>query len=289
MDPCSVQIPRRSEPHLHLRQWGSGGYACLLIHGFGDGCYVWNEFAPTIASHYKTFAIDLRGHGDSGWDPHAQYDVETHARDVAHVIDNLGLNSLVLVGHSMGGDIAIQVAIHSVARILGLVLVDFGPSLNPVGARHVAAEFRNTSRMIYRCPSEYVSWLETTRPLVRSDVLQSLASCALRRLVDGSFALKADPAMAPENDELGSPSREAALWAGLSNMPWPVLVVRGEGSAVLPRGVAERMTEVLPYGHRQSVPVAGHAVMIDNPDGFAKTVRPFLLELLVQTDIVGRA
>jgi pimeloyl-ACP methyl ester carboxylesterase len=72
---------------------------------------------------------------------------------------------------------------------------------------------------------------------------------------------------------------ESGLWTFLENMTWPVLVIRGEGSAVLARGVAEQMIKVLPDGHFRSVRCAGHNVMSDNPEGFVDAVLPFFREL----------
>jgi pimeloyl-ACP methyl ester carboxylesterase len=72
---------------------------------------------------------------------------------------------------------------------------------------------------------------------------------------------------------------ESDLWALFKTMEWPVLLVRGEGSAVLPRDVAERMVKVIPNGRFRSVRFAGHDVMSDNPAGFADAVLPFLLAL----------
>ena|SRR6202035_228700 len=260
---------------LHLLQSGRGTRPCLMIHGFGDGGYIWNEFLPTIASHYEAFALDLRGHGDSEWDPEARYDAQAHVADVVHVIRVLNLHRLVLIGHSMGGEIAMRVAMECAKRIVGLVIVDFAPTLDPEGIELVRAEVA-ASHQTYRCAEDYASWLAERRPLVPKDVLLRLANCALRAQETEGFRLKADPAIMRLSDD------ETNLWTLLPQMNWPVLVVRGVGSALLSRDVAEQMIESMPDARLQSVPMAGHIVMLDNPDGFAGAVRPFLLNLLEQ-------
>jgi pimeloyl-ACP methyl ester carboxylesterase len=257
---------------LHLQRSGQGSRACLMVHGFGDGSYVWNELLPTIASHYEIFALDLRGHGDSEWDPEARYDVQAHVSDVIHVIRLLGLRRLVLVGHSMGGEIAIRVAMQCAKRIIGLVIVDFAPTLNPEGIELVRAEVE-ASHQAYRRVEDYACWLAARRPLVSKDVLLRLANCALRAQETEGFKLKADPAILRVSGD------ESSLWTVLPQMNWPVLVVRGAGSALLSRDVAERMIESMPDARLHSVPMAGHAVMLDNPEGFAGAVGPFLLNL----------
>jgi pimeloyl-ACP methyl ester carboxylesterase len=253
-----------------------------LIHGLGDGSYVWNDFLPTITSHYDTVAVDLRGHGDSDWDPETRYDVRTHVVDVIHVVRALGLDHLVLIGHSMGGDIAIRVATECCKRIEGLVVVDFCPNPSPESAQRIRADF-DASHQAYPSIEDYAAWLAATRPLVSKDILLRLAKCALRAQADMGFRLKADPAITrSRRDESDCEARESVLWTLFPRVPCPVLVVRGAGSAVLHRDVAERMINSFPDARLQSVPSAGHGVVLDNPEGFASAVRPFLSELLTR-------
>ena len=269
--PLRIQLADGLE--FHLREWGDGNHACFLIHGFGEGSYVWNEFAVLAASHYHTFAIDLRGHGDSDWDRNGDYDVGTHVVDVVRIIRTLGRTRIALVGHSMGAEIAIRVASECREHILGLVVVDFGPSLNLPAVEHLRADFLAADQ-IYRSVMDYAAWLAERRPLVKPDRLERMARCALRPRSDGTFQRKVDPSMI--NDPEGSRAGPD-LSALLREMTWPVLLVRGEGSAVLPRSAATEILNVLPDGHFRSVRFAGHDVMSDNPAGFADAVLPFLL------------
>jgi pimeloyl-ACP methyl ester carboxylesterase len=275
----SLHITVFNDHSFHLREWGHGERTCLLIHGFGEGGYVWNEFAPSVARSYRTFAIDLRGHGDSDWDHNRNYDVETHVSDVVRIIRTLGWHRIALVGHSLGGDIAIRVATECPECILGLVVVDFGPSLNAEGVQHNREEFR-AGDQIYRSGVDYATWLSSRRPLVSLDLLKRMAPYALRPRADGTFQRKVDPSILGSADhQLDCRQPKPDLWALFKTMPWPVLLVRGEGSALLSRGVAERMIKVLSSGHFKSVRFAGHDVMCDNPTGFADAVIPFLLAL----------
>jgi pimeloyl-ACP methyl ester carboxylesterase len=261
---------------LRLRRAGGGGHSCLMIHGFGEGGYVWDRVLPAIASRYDAIAPDLRGHGDSAWDAEARYDVQAHIDDVVHVIRALDLHRLVLVGHSMGGEIAIHVAAQCADRVAGLVIVDFGPCLNPEGIAMVRAEIEAANR-VYSSVEEYASWLSKRRPLIAKEVLLSLAQCALRAHPGEGFRLKVDPAITRSQCRQSNAASDAGLWSLLSRMAWPVLVVRGAGSAVLSRNVAERMIEIMPYARLETVPAAGHGVILDNPKGFEAAIRPFLM------------
>jgi pimeloyl-ACP methyl ester carboxylesterase len=279
MSQHSIYITFQNRPRFHLRTWGSAVDACVLIHGFGEGSYVWNEFAPLVSSHYRTFAVDLCGHGDSEWDCLENYNIKSYVSDVVNVLRALNCKNIVLVGHSMGADIAIRAALERPECIVGLVLVDFGPVLNSDGLQRVHEDFRAGNR-IYSSILEYTTWLAERRPLIQADVLRRIASCALLPRPDGTFQRKVDPSMLLSAHERCECKRDGSdLWNYLKQMRWPVLVVRGEGSAVLTRRVAEQMRAALPNGHLRVVKQAGHDVMSDNPAGFLEAVLPFLRAL----------
>jgi pimeloyl-ACP methyl ester carboxylesterase len=279
MSPQSLRVRLLNGLTLNLNAWGTGNRICLLIHGFGEGSYVWNQFGSSLGLDYCAFAIDLRGHGDSDWDTNSDYDITTHASDVVNVIRALGWNRIVMVGHSMGGNIAVRVATRCCERISGLVLVDYSPTVNSAGAEQVREAFRAGDR-IYRSISDYVHWLGERRPLVRPDILQEMAHNALLARKDGTYRRKADPSMLrPEDYRPHSGSDESELWTLIGNIASPVLLVRGEGSAVLDRSAAEKMTNLLPNGHLISVKLSGHDVMNDNPAGFLEATLPFILNI----------
>ena len=258
---------------LHAVECGGGNSSCILIHGLGDNSAVWEEVTPPFAARYRTLVIDLRGHGESGWDPCGRYPIESYVRDINCLIEHLNVAPILLVGHSLGGNIAIRVAARWRHRITGMIIVDFGPDLNSASLKHLHRQLRSAHH-VYSSVTEYEAWLSSRQPLVGTETLRRLAQSAVRRHADGTFLLKADPQTitAAENAS-GSDTRLSVLLASIS---CPVLVVRGLGSAVLPHQAALRMVEVLPNSRLQLVDGAGHAAMIDNPQGFIDGVVPFL-------------
>jgi pimeloyl-ACP methyl ester carboxylesterase len=92
----------------------------------------------------------------------------------------------------------------------------------------------------------------------------------------------------PANSGLDSGRVESTLWVLLSKMSVPVLLVRGDGSAVLDRDVAKEMIDILPNGQFVSVRGAGHDVMSDNPVAFLDSTLPFLLELQTRSALDPR-
>ena len=260
---------------LHIRQWSNGNEACILLHGFGEGAYIWNDLAPSIASSFRTLAVDLRGHGDSSWDPKGGYSVEGHVADLIEVIDALQIGRLALVGHSLGGNIAIRIAAARPESVIGLAIVDFGPDLNPEGSERVLADF-NDSLRTWDSFSEYGAWLQLRRPLVSPTIVNNISAAALQPHPTGGYRLKCDPALGTA--ELRK-TDSALLWNIIASLSVPVMIFRGIGSAVLTCDVAQKMAQVLPNGHLRTINHAGHGVVMDNPRQFAAALLPFLSQL----------
>ena len=260
---------------LHIRQWSDGNEACILIHGFGEGAYIWDDLAPSIARSFRTLAVDLRGHGDSSWDPKGEYSVEGHVADLIEVIDALQIERLALVGHSLGGNIAIRIAAARPESVIGLAIVDFGPDLNPEGADRVFTDF-NDSLRTWDSFSEYEAWLQVRRPLASPTIINTMSAAALQPHPSGGYRLKCDPALGTAKLR---ENNSALLWNIIASLSSPVMILRGIGSAVLACDVAQKMAQVLPNGHLRTINHAGHGVVMDNPRQFAAELLPFLSQL----------
>ena len=74
VQPRSLRVAGSDGLNLRLLEWSSEGVPMLLIHGFGNEAHIWDDFAPVVVSHYRVLALDLRGHGESAWDPEKRYD-----------------------------------------------------------------------------------------------------------------------------------------------------------------------------------------------------------------------
>jgi pimeloyl-ACP methyl ester carboxylesterase len=275
-DGVSQYVSTPGGQTLHITRWGTGPRPCLLLHGFGEGGYVWSDFSRRMPSHYTSVALDFRGHGDSSWEQSGIYTTTMHVDDVIAAIDALDFEAFVLVGHSMGAEVAIHVAIKLASRILGLVIVDYGPDLNEEGRVQMLQDLRE-SLGPYRSVQDYLAILEEKRFLATPEILSNLASNALRVGSDGLFRLKCDPALV---DMIGDTAEiSSQLWDSIRMIHCPTLLVRGNGSAVLPRQTAYRIRDCLGPASLRQVDLAGHGVMVDNPDGFAAAVMPFLATL----------
>src|SRR5215510_9488066 len=92
---------------LHYLDWGNAGAPpFVMVHGIDRIAHTFDHVAPHFASRYHVIAIDMRGHGDSGWDPAGRYTVEDHVGDLAGLVRELGLKQLTLWGNSTGGRVS---------------------------------------------------------------------------------------------------------------------------------------------------------------------------------------
>ncbi|AMO93274.1 alpha/beta hydrolase fold family protein [Collimonas fungivorans] len=197
--------------------------------------------------------------------------MEVYTNDFISVVNKLGIRRLLIVGHSMGADVAIRASAELRSRLAGLVIVDYGPDVSEEGRKRVWEDFEN-SLQSYESAAQYQVYLESTRILSSPKLLAQFALQATRKGDDNYFYLKADPALV--NGIKKKDPQE--LWALLEKIECPTLLIRGTGSAVLSQATARRMVACISRCVFQQVDIAGHAVMLDNPEGFANIVTPFL-------------
>ena len=271
---------------LHLLEWSTEGVPMLLLHGFGNGAHIWDDFAQIVAPHYRTLALDHRGHGQSDWDREGRYDIDSLVDDVEAVTAALGIERMVLVAHSLGGRVATVFAGRHPERIAGLVIVDIGPEVDLRGSLRIRQDVESNLSPVFDSVEEYARALSLSYPAAQPEALRRMALHGVRRREDGRLELVMDPALrgitAGLNASAEAEQQEHALrqrmWDALAALPCPVLVVRGAASDILSPETADRMVDdVLQNGRLAVVAQAGHSVMTDNPRGFNDAVASFVL------------
>lgn len=294
MQPVSLRVPGADGLSLHALEWSREGVPLLFVHGFGNEAHVWDDLAPVVAPCYRTLALDLRGHGDSDRDPEGRYDYEFHVADLEAATAALGIERLVLVGHSLGGRIAMLFAGRHPERMAGLAILDSAPELDPRGTVRIRLDLERTGGggsgepgtggPSFASEAEYRALLARNYPAAGRAQLERLARHGLRQRPDGRFEPKLDPQWFRGRRSAGvteQREREARLtrelWDALARVPCPTLVIRGAASDVVSPEVAERMEETLAQGRLLIVPRAGHSVMVDNPEACRDALAAFAL------------
>jgi pimeloyl-ACP methyl ester carboxylesterase len=108
---------------IHYEIHSTGDPTAVLVHGWGFDRRIWDAAIPRLARTRRVAALDLAGHGQSGRE-RRRPTVASFAEDVCAVVEAVGAPSVVLVGHSMGGDVIVEAARSLTRRVVGLVLVD---------------------------------------------------------------------------------------------------------------------------------------------------------------------
>ncbi len=284
MEPAIRRVPGLDDLEINVLEWSTEGTPLAFVHGFSNDAHVWDDIVPVVAPHYRVLCLDLRGHGDSACDPDGAYDLDSMTGDLECVFDALGIQRLVLVGHSLGGRVSMSFAGRHPEKMAGLVIVDTGPEHDPRGTTRISMDMQNSAHS-FDSIAEYEHVLARQYPVTPQRTLARLAREWLRETPDGRFELKLDPNMMKGRtqgsaEELQKRSREDAklLWHALEKLPCPALVVRGAASDILDPDTADKMVdEVIPNGELAVIDRAGHSVMLDNPEGFERALCNLLL------------
>jgi pimeloyl-ACP methyl ester carboxylesterase len=124
---------------LQVYRWGRPELRpALLLHSLAAHSHWWDGVAPLLAEHFQVVALDLRGHGGSDWVEPAAYRTVDYAGDIVAVLDALGWRSPLVIGHSLGGYIGVNLASLHPDRVGALVIVESGrgggpPQAEPTG------------------------------------------------------------------------------------------------------------------------------------------------------------
>lgn len=259
---------------LHYLDWGpADAPPVVLLHGITGHARVWDHLARRLTPARRVFALDQRGHGDSDPAPDDDYTVGTMADDVAAFAGSLRLERFALVGHSMGGRIAITYAGDHAARLERLVIIDIGPDINLAGLQRVRELMANAPERI-ESEEWAVEYIRRANPLQDPDLLRERVRHGLRRQPDGELTWKYAKGL---REMMRAGRRDAAdLWEPLPRITCPTLVVRGAESDILASEVAKKMAERLPDGRLVEIAGAGHTVPADRPEEFVREIRRFL-------------
>src|SRR5687767_1529215 len=113
---------------IHYLEWGTSDKPPLiLLHGIGRVAHTFDHIAPHFAANYHVLAVDMRGHGDSDWDPKGAYLVEDYVKDIEGLAKELRLRNIVIWGNSTGGRVAQVFAGLHPELVSAVIAEDVGP------------------------------------------------------------------------------------------------------------------------------------------------------------------
>lgn len=254
---------------------GVGQRPLLLVHGFTGGREDFADHLHALAdAGWWVVVPDLRGHGDSAHpEDEGHYSLDHFADDVWRLVDALGWERLVLLGHSMGGMVAQVAALARPRALDGLVLMDttHGPlDIDPELAA-LGVEIVREGGMA--AVKEALDAMGDEGPLTTAAHQRVLAERpGYREMGDRKF-LGSSPAMYAAM--LGRLLDQDDRLAGLAALDVPTLVIVGEQDAPF-LGPSRAMAEAMPAAELVVVPDAGHSPQFEHPDAWRDVVLAFL-------------
>lgn len=253
---------------LHRLEWGAADAPPLvLLHGGGANAHWWDHIAPAFAARHRVIALDFRGHGDSTFPETLR--VGAFNDDLESLVQDIGREDVVLVGHSMGGHVALDhAARHASVRALVAIDIARGGSKRSRRAARLALALRRTYRSREEAIERYrflpdAPWADDT-------LRRTIAGASVAPDPDGRWGYKFDARW------FGLPPRERPA---LSQVRCPTLIVRGAESPLLSAEGAEAFASELPDARVREVADAGHHVQIDQPEAVQAAIQAFLDEL----------
>jgi 2-succinyl-6-hydroxy-2,4-cyclohexadiene-1-carboxylate synthase len=260
--------------HFNVERMGDGP-PLLLLHGFTGSCDTWATFVSSLGRHFQLIAVDLPGHGhsDTPADPE-RFRMERASRDLLALLDGLGMDRISLLGYSMGGRLALHVALAAPDRIRALVLESVSPGI-PDSADRVARREadENLALVLERDGLEtFVDHWERQSLFASQARLPAATRDELRRQ-----RLRNNPIGLAYSLRGAGVGVQEPLWKQLWAIHQPTLIITGADDARY-RQIGREMAEALPAASFVVVPNAGHAVHLEQPAAFEQEILHFLKE-----------
>jgi pimeloyl-ACP methyl ester carboxylesterase len=239
---------------LFVDDGGTGGMPVVFLHSFGGSTEHWENQLEYLRKTRRAVAFDFRGHGKSDLPMDSEYSAQAIAEDLKSVIDSLGIDRFILVGHSMGGSSAISYAAIEPERVAGLVLVGTPGKTPEEQSKPIIASLE--SDQYDKVMADYMkSLLANAKPEVDSLVMKGskkISKEASLIIIKDLFAYDPLPL--------------------LQRYPGPKLIISTTREAEQPNALFKQLGDV-PY---KTVAGTSHWVQLDKPEEFNKILNEFI-------------
>jgi len=249
---------------LNMVKKGQGD-PLIFIHGWAASHRFWKHQVPFFAQSNQVISYDLRGHGDSG-KPETGYQITDHLHDLEKLLTENRLSKLVLIGHSLGGMIALQYALEHPLTPRALVLV--GTSPHPVASRKRSIQFSFLQLLIRMSRKRAANFTERAlfAPNVRPELVEWVNKESMRTPTHVIL-------------EILKSVKSFNIVSQLSEIQAPTLIVYSEFETAVESQALNQMQELIPKAKLQMISGAGHNCMLEQPSQFNSVLDGFLREL----------
>lgn len=256
-----------------VRESAANGRPMLLAHGFGCDQNVWNAVAPAFYEDHRVVLFDHVGAGRSdhaAFDPARYATLDGYADDVLGICEDLGLEDVVFVGHSVSASIGIRAAIMRPDLLGDLVLISPSPCYVDDGDYHGGFTIEALEEMLALISSNFLGWSRAMAPAImgnpeRPDLGKRLEEsfCATDPIIAAHFA----------RVTFFSDTR-----SDLSRMTRPALVMQSSQDVIAPDNVGRYVAEHLPRGRFARLQATGHCPHVSHPEEVVAQMRLYLAD-----------
>ncbi|SHN19554.1 Pimeloyl-ACP methyl ester carboxylesterase [Cyclobacterium lianum] len=249
---------------LNFKKSGQGK-PLIILHGLFGSADNWMGIAKNLEEDYTLYLVDQRNHGDS---PHSEeWNYEAMAEDLRELLDAEGLESVYLLGHSMGGKTAMKMALMYPKRVKKLVVADIAPRAYPVHHQTILKALNAVD------PEKLKSRKEAEDILAQYIAERGIRQFLLKNLTrsEGGFAWKINlPVITQQIENVGE--------AIDSEKPFenPVLFMGGANSDYIQEKDKADIERIFPENHLVYIKNAGHWLHAEQPDAVVATLKAFL-------------
>jgi pimeloyl-ACP methyl ester carboxylesterase len=247
--PMTAVVRSRDGVPLAFEVHGAGAPTLVFVHGWSCDRSYWRGQVRALAARYQTVAVDLAGHGESGVGRWA-WTMAAFGEDVVAVAEQLDLGELVLIGHSMGGDVIVEAAVRLGDRVAGLVWVD---TYNTLGEPQTDEEVE----------AFLVPFREDFATATRALVRRLFTAGADAELVEW---VAADMSAAPPEIAIDAlqhaVGNEPGILAGLRELIVPVVAINPDARPTDTEALRRHGVKTM------LVSGVGHFLMLEDPDRF---------------------
>ncbi|MEL7162770.1 MAG: alpha/beta fold hydrolase [Bacteroidota bacterium] len=252
---------------LHHKTFGEGP-ALVILHGLFGMLDNWQTLARKWADRHRVVLLDLRNHGRSPHEPEMDYSLM--ARDVAETLEALEVDVCDLLGHSMGGKVAMQLALDYPELVRKLIVVDIAPRRYAPGHTTIFAALEALDPATVTDRKEAAAQMTdyVSDPGIQLFLLKNLT-----RRLEGGFRWRMNlPVIAAHYDKLIGPVGNLG-----DSFPGPTLFIRGGNSGYVKDEDLDFIRALFPAADLITVVGAGHWVHAERPKQLMDTVNEFLL------------
>ncbi len=265
---------------------GNDGPPLVLLHGDGNSALDWSWVLPTLAATHRVYAPDFPGFGDSVKPTNVVYSPEFLAQFVVDFLNTLGVDRAVLVGNSLGGLVALRLALSRSEQVTALALVDssgLGHSVTPLLSQLTLPWYGETMSAWCRTPlgAKQRSWLRAALFFAHPSQAPAVWLAEEERMAQMSGYLEAT--LSSLRAQLNVLGQREVLLDSLPQLKMPTLVVWGTDDLVFPKDQAQAAVDRLKQGHLALIPDCGHLPHVERPELFTAALSKFLTEVASQT------